>query len=61
MSNRMGGTELLDLEPTVINVDEVKGGMFLPARFPFKSSTNPTESFPIQEDPVLSITRVDPS
>ena len=42
MSDRMGKSELRDLEPTVIDLDEVKGGMFLPARFPFRSSMTNT-------------------
>ena len=35
MSNRM---ELLDLEAAVTDLDDVKGGIFLPSRFPFRSS-----------------------
>ena len=37
--NDLHKNELLDLRPTVIDLEDVKGGMFLPSRFPLRSST----------------------
>ena len=54
--------ELLDLDPTVTDLNDAKGGTALGQFSVGLSAIELTRSSrAIQEDPVLSITRVDPS